>query len=310
LSDAPHYLRFGTPAIHETATEGGEVVGVTHRPDLGARVTEVSLPVEHVERLIGNASQLDAEIANFTGADHLERFLLKSDINSVPQWARAFRHIAHVVGHHAAAGVDWVECEDLALRAALAKFFGAKEGEQPGYGQPEEVQAAALPVIAGGSVEMDEIFALAGKEMTDWPARLEAIDGPVMLKTQKGYDAILSGVFKKATRPEGIYWMQLGKSNTAVVETDKEIREPITSAEGNIKRVEATYSHAEGTKEAKVTAEWEANAKDTLPVEAKVMGLFNAASGETLCLTNVLSSAMAFNAVGDKGTVVDTIKAE
>lgn len=161
----PHVIRVGNPSVHEARTEAGEVIGHEPRPDLGAQVTEVHLPLD--AHLPGDgkgpattlASNVD-EIAGALEGASRESFLVHLlTSEGLTAWETALSHLYVVVSHHAREGIDWVACEDTRLQAVLANIFNAEQGERPGYGQPDPnapalaTPAADLPTIAGGSPE-------------------------------------------------------------------------------------------------------------------------------------------------------------
>ena len=74
-----------------------------------------------------------------------------------------------------------------------------------------------------------------------------------------------------------------------------------------LNRKASTYAHTVGAGTYTLSATFTANASDTLPFTANMMGVFTQLSGGTLVLETAVSPPITWNASGDQGTIVDTV---
>lgn len=312
-------VRFGNPSVHEPVIEAGVVKGAVPRPEIGKRVTVVELADQMAERVSAAATQLDEALKTFSPAAFAIYLVTE---NPLQPWEIALKHITLCLADWARAGADWIECEDPALRAVLAKLFDCSAGEQEGYGQEEEPEnrdaetpAPELPPLAGGSAELDRIPIgmrdLVELEMRRWPGILAGLDGELTaLKTETGFEYFAKYLFSTEGIP--FKYMAVSVNATAPSETNTSLAEEVTTASGGLLRQAASYSYSFGSKTGKgvLKATFEMKTKDVEAGTKKLhkFGLFNksVSGGQMGVETEITVAELAVE--GDNVTITDTIE--
>lgn len=123
-----------------------------------------------------------------------------------------------------------------------------------------------------------------------------------------GTDFVASALGDRSgSRAAAADYLALTNNNTAPAAGDTTLTGEIATAGGGLIRAQATYAHTGGASTYTLTKTFTANASDTLPVEVRKVGVFNASSGGTMPWSTLLSPTATFSAIGDATTVTETI---
>jgi hypothetical protein len=294
MADTPTLVLLGNPSVHESITENGKVIGHQPRPDLGARVTEWHVPKHVVDALLAGAKDMEAALEHRDRTSLLVHLLTTDEAQD---WEIAYKHAITVVNHHAARGIDWVASSNPKLQKALATFLGAAEHQA----------TTELHHLAERDPRLEDLLQLVGIEQERWPEVEAGIEGPTALKTTAGVDLIAGNAFGTSATVAQLNFIALTANSEAPKASNTSLAGEITTVGGGLIRAQASYSHTNGTSEAKLTITFTANGTDSLPVTANKFGVFNkATSGGTMGIETAIT-ATTFNASSDNATLTETL---
>jgi hypothetical protein len=281
--------------------DGVETKIRTAMPHLGNQITEVDLP--------DGADQAEAaKLALSTGNDRTLLRIAKDLKPAEHKYALALRDLEDLWAHHSDEDADWVESDDEAFAAVVARYFTIGDNTCV-VGRPAGWTTTADDQVAGGGIfNIDEIVGKVHEHHDDaifspeWRAQWREHN----LITNAGRDAMHAQRFSTSAQPAAFTFMAVTANSSAALAADTVLTGEITTAGGGLLRGAVTYAHTTGTNITTLTRTLTANGSDSLPVVIAKIGVFNAAAVGTMGLETLLNATSTLNIAGDNVTITDT----